>query len=114
LIGQATPELLYRLAAFAVNAFSIAVYFRARPDFDAQVLRALRRAANIARALSLFGLLGLYLKWMGATGGMSADPSQTAPSIAQHPPGPRWVIAIVAVGIVPSVIALLARAKARD
>ncbi len=69
--GAATPELLYRLAAFAVNAFSIAIYARARPDFDAQVLRLLRRAANIARALSLFGLLGLYLKWSNAAGALA-------------------------------------------
>ena len=113
MIGQATPEFLYRLAAFAVNAFSIAVYARSRPDFSPQVLRALRRAANIARALSLFGLLGLYLKWMGAAGGYSSDPSQTAHLVADHPPSPRWVIAIVAVGILPSVLALLARSKAR-
>jgi hypothetical protein len=114
LIGQATPEFLYRLAAFAVNAFSIAVYVRSRPDFDAKVLRALRRAANVARALSLFGLLGLYFKWMGAAGGMGTDPSQAARLSAEHPPSPRWVFAIVAVGIVPSVIALLARSKARQ
>ncbi|MET0793362.1 MAG: hypothetical protein ABW061_17710 [Polyangiaceae bacterium] len=105
------PEQLYRLAAFAVNAFSIAIYVRARPDFDAQVLRLLRRAANIARALSLFGLLGLYLKW---SGGFSADPSVVARLQPEHPPSPRWVIAIVAIGVVPSVLALLARSKARE
>ncbi|MES1172969.1 MAG: hypothetical protein ABUL62_01480 [Myxococcales bacterium] len=114
MIAQATPEFLYRLAAFAVNAFSIAVYVRGRPQFDAPVLRALRRAANIARALSLFGLLGLYLKWMGAAGGMSGDPSQTARLSADHPPSPRWVLAIVAVGVLPSLLALLARSKARQ
>jgi hypothetical protein len=113
LIGQATPELLYRLAAFAVNAFSIAVYARSRPDFDAQVLRLLRRAANIARALSLFGLLGLYFRW-SAIAGISVDPSQVARIEHGPPPSPRWVIAIVAVGIVPSVLALLARSKARE
>ena len=106
MIGAATPELLYRLAAFAVNAFSIAVYVRARPDFDAQVRRLLRRAANLARALSLFGLLGLYLKWSGAPGLSGVD--------ASKPPNPRWVIAIVAIGLVPSVLALMARANARD
>ncbi len=101
------PEQLYRLAAFAVNAFSIAVYVRARPDFNAQVLLLLRRAANIARALSLFGLLGLYLKW-SSVGGLGMD--RIAPGPA---PGPRWIIAIVAIGVVPSVLALLARSKAR-
>ncbi len=101
------PEQLFRLAAFAVNAFSIAVYVRARPDFDARVLQLLRRAANIARALSLFGLLGLYLRWSSG-GRFSMDRLAPGP-----PPSPRWIIAIVAIGVVPSVLALLARSKAR-
>ena len=103
---------MYRLAAFAVNAFSIAIYLRARPTFDAQVLRLLRRAANVARALSLFGLLGLYFKWTGLAAGFGNSPR--LPGVAHAPPSPRWVIAIVAVGVVPSVLALLARAKARE
>lgn len=106
------PEQLYRLAAFAVNAFSIAIYVRARPNFDAQVLLLLRRAANIARAISLFGLLGLYLRW-SSRGGLSLDPSQVARVAPAAPPSPRWIIAIVAIGVVPSVLALLARSKAR-
>jgi hypothetical protein len=109
-----TPELAYRLAAFAVNAFSIAVYVRSTPNFDEPALRLLRRAANVARAISLFGLLGLFIRWSGAAGGVSRDPSQVARALPEHAPSPRWVIAIVAVGIVPSVLALLARAKSRS
>ncbi len=99
-------EQLYRLAAFAVNAFSIAVYVRARPDFNAQVLLLLRRAANIARAVSLFGLLGLYVRWSTSASHVDRSAPGTMPS-------PRWIIAIVAIGVIPSVLALLARSKAR-
>jgi hypothetical protein len=107
-------EVTYWVVLAAVNALSVTLFLRSRnapADSRSRAAARLRGAAKLSIGFAILGIAGIGIKWFGAVGGESVDPSQRAVILADPGSSPSllWCVAILASAIVPSLIALAVR-----